>query len=143
MPPFLFSTVGLFVAGGYFAYKMVYPAALNFLIGYSAQFTPMITINEYTNLFMTIVLGLGVVFEMPILVFFLALFGHCESGLDVAQSALLDSGDLHHRSDHHADHRYHEYVHLCRSHGRLYLASIGVAWLVHPKQRKKRELNSK
>jgi sec-independent protein translocase protein TatC len=25
----------------------------------------------------------------------------------------------------------------------LYLASIGVAYLVHPKQRKKRELNSK
>ena len=38
--PFMFSTVGLFVAGGLFAYKMVYPAALDFLIGYSKQFTP-------------------------------------------------------------------------------------------------------
>ena len=25
--PFMFSTVGLFIAGGMFAYKMVYPAA--------------------------------------------------------------------------------------------------------------------
>jgi sec-independent protein translocase protein TatC len=25
----------------------------------------------------------------------------------------------------------------------LYLASIGVAWLVHPKQRKKREMKNK
>jgi sec-independent protein translocase protein TatC len=38
--PFMFSTVGLFVAGGLFAYKMVYPAALDFLIDYSKQFTP-------------------------------------------------------------------------------------------------------
>ena len=29
--PFMFSTVFLFLAGGLFAYKMVYPAALNFL----------------------------------------------------------------------------------------------------------------
>ncbi len=40
----------------------------------------MITINEYIELFMTIVLGLGVVFEMPILVFFLALFGLVSPG---------------------------------------------------------------
>jgi len=64
--PFMCSTVGLFVSGGYFAYKMVYPAALDFLINYSKQFTPMITIDEYTALFMTIVLGLGAVFEMLI-----------------------------------------------------------------------------
>ena len=31
--PFMFSTVGLFLAGGFFGYKMVYPAALDFLIG--------------------------------------------------------------------------------------------------------------
>jgi sec-independent protein translocase protein TatC len=33
----------------------------------------MITIGEYTKLFVTITVGLGLVFEMPILVFFLAL----------------------------------------------------------------------
>ena len=31
--PFLLSTVGLFIAGGLFGYKMVYPASLDFLIG--------------------------------------------------------------------------------------------------------------
>src|SRR5271170_13609 len=41
--PFMFSTVALFMAGGLFAYKMVYPAALDFLIGWSGQFKPMIT----------------------------------------------------------------------------------------------------
>jgi sec-independent protein translocase protein TatC len=141
--PFMFSTVGLFVAGGYFAYKMVYPAALNFLIEYSAQFTPMITINEYTDLFMTIVLGLGVVFEMPILVFFLALFGIVSPGwmwrnlrysilvIFIIAAVITPTTDI---------------MNMCIFAAPmvvLYLASIGVAYLVHPKQRKKRELNAK
>jgi sec-independent protein translocase protein TatC len=67
------STVGLFTAGGLFGYKMVYPASLDFLIGYGHRFQPMITIGEYTKLFVTITLGFGLIFEMPILVFFLAL----------------------------------------------------------------------
>jgi sec-independent protein translocase protein TatC len=71
--PFLISTVGLFIAGGLFGYKMVYPASLDFLIGYGQQFQPMITIGEYTKLFLTIIIGLGLIFEMPILVLFLAL----------------------------------------------------------------------
>ena len=70
--PFLLSTVGLFIAGGLFGYKMVYPASLDFLIGYGQQFQPMITIGEYTRLFVTIIVGLGMIFEMPVLVFFLA-----------------------------------------------------------------------
>jgi sec-independent protein translocase protein TatC len=70
--PFLISTVGLFLAGGLFGYKMVYPASLDFLIGYGERFQPMITIGEYTKLFATIIIGLGLMFEMPILVFFLA-----------------------------------------------------------------------
>jgi sec-independent protein translocase protein TatC len=45
--PFLLSTVGLFIAGGVFGYKMVYPASLDFLIGYGLRFQPMITIAEY------------------------------------------------------------------------------------------------
>jgi sec-independent protein translocase protein TatC len=71
--PFLISTVGLFVAGGLFGYRMVYPASLKFLISYGQRFQPMITIGEYTKLFLTIIIGLGLIFEMPILVFFLAL----------------------------------------------------------------------
>jgi sec-independent protein translocase protein TatC len=71
--PFLLSTVGLFIAGGFFGYKMVYPASLDLLIGYGLRFQPMITIAGYTKLFLTIIIGLGLIFGMPILVFFLAL----------------------------------------------------------------------
>src|SRR5580704_6878980 len=52
--PFVLSTVGLFAAGGCFGYKVVYPASLDFLIGFGQQFQPMITIGEYTRLFATI-----------------------------------------------------------------------------------------
>ena len=116
--PFMFSTVGLFLAGGYFGYRMVYPAALDFLIGFSGQFKPMITVGEYTELFLTIIAGLGIVFEMPILVFFLALMGILSAGLDVAQLPIRHSGHLHHLRHHHPDARHHEHVHLRRSHDR-------------------------
>ncbi len=35
----------------------------------------MITIDEYTGFFLAVILGLGICFELPILMFFLALFG--------------------------------------------------------------------
>src|SRR4030081_159247 len=54
--PFMVSTIFLFTAGGYFGYRLVYPAALKFLIGIGTQFTPMITIHEYTDLFLTVIL---------------------------------------------------------------------------------------
>ncbi len=78
--PFMFSTVALFLSGGLFGYKMVYPAALNFLIDYGKQFQPMITIGEYTDLFLTIIIGMGLIFELPILVFFLSLMGIISAG---------------------------------------------------------------
>lgn len=73
--PFVLFTSALFVLGGAFAYRFAFPLALNFLIGYAQRFTPQININEYFNLFATVVLGLGIVFEMPTLIFFLSLLG--------------------------------------------------------------------
>jgi len=71
----MISTVGLFIAGGLFGFKIAFPAALDFLIGYSLQFKPMITVGEYTDLFLTIIIGLGAIFELPILAVFLGLMG--------------------------------------------------------------------
>ena len=78
--PFMGATVFLFSAGGLLGYKLVFPAALDFLIGSGSQFQPMITVNEYTDLFLTVILGLGVVFELPILVFFLSLMSVISAG---------------------------------------------------------------
>jgi sec-independent protein translocase protein TatC len=136
--PFMVSSVGLFVAGGLFGYKMVYPQALDFLIGYGKQFQPMITIGEYTDLFLTIILGLGVIFEMPILVFFLSLMGVISAGwmwrnlrysilaIFVVAAIVTPTTDI---------------MNMCLfalPMVVLYIASIVIAWLVSPARRRAR-----
>ena len=73
--PFMFATVSLFFAGAFFGFHYVFPGSLDFLLSYSDKFKPMIEINEYTGLFLTVILGLGITFELPIVVMFLSLFG--------------------------------------------------------------------
>ena len=72
---FLFSTVFLFLAGIAFGYFVTLPYVLNFLVSFKGPVVPMISINEYFDLILMILLGLGLVFELPILIFFLSLFG--------------------------------------------------------------------
>ncbi|HEU5340380.1 twin-arginine translocase subunit TatC [Edaphobacter sp.] len=74
--PFMFTTILLFLGGAWFGYHYVFPGALDILInGFAHRFHPILTIDDYTGFFLAIVLGLGVTFELPILMFFLALFG--------------------------------------------------------------------
>src|SRR4030081_3488266 len=73
--PFMASTIALFSAGGYFGYKIVYPQALNFLIEFVREVQSMMLMREEPRAGPGIVPGMGLIFEMPILVFFLALMG--------------------------------------------------------------------
>jgi len=76
---FLFSTVFLFLAGIAFGYFVTLPYVLKFLVTFQVVslpgVVPMITITEYFDLTLMILLGLGLVFELPVLVFFLSIFG--------------------------------------------------------------------
>jgi sec-independent protein translocase protein TatC len=74
--PFITATVGLFLSGAAFGYFWVLPGALKILVvDFGHNFTPMVTIEEYSSFFLSIILGLGISFEMPIIIFFLAMFG--------------------------------------------------------------------
>ena len=74
--PFMGTTVGLFLGGAWFGYRWVLPDAIRVLVlGFGKDFNHMITIDDYTGFFLAVILGLGVCFELPILMFFLALFG--------------------------------------------------------------------
>jgi sec-independent protein translocase protein TatC len=74
--PFMAATVGLFLSGAWFGYHWVLPGAIEILVvRMGAQFHPILTIDDYTGFFLAIILGLGICFELPILIFFLALFG--------------------------------------------------------------------
>jgi sec-independent protein translocase protein TatC len=136
--PFMFSTVALFMSGGYFGYKVVLPQALVFLIGFGKDFQPMITLTEYSSLFLSIIVGLGVVFEMPIVIFFLALMGIVSAGwmwrniryailgIFVIAAIITPTPDI---------------LNMCIFAApmvALYILSIAIAWLVHPDQRRKR-----
>lgn len=75
---FLFSTVFLFIGGIAFGYFVSLPYILKFLVsfqGNAGPIAPMITVNEYFDLVLMILLGLGLVFELPVLIFVLSMFG--------------------------------------------------------------------
>jgi len=73
--PFVTCTAGLFIAGGCFAYFVAFKFGLEFLLGIGRDINvaPMVTINEYFDLFVNVTLGVGLVFELPIIIFFLTL----------------------------------------------------------------------
>jgi len=137
--PFMFSTITLFTLGGYFGYSIAYPRALDFfVVRFNGQFTPMITINEYTQLFLSIVAGMGLIFEMPILVFFLAFLGIMSPSfmiknfryailvIFILAAIVTPTPDI---------------INMCVFAApmlALYAVSVGVAWVVHPQQREKR-----
>ena len=73
--PFVLITAGLFIAGGCFAYFIVFRYGLTFLLGISlmGDVRPMVTITDYFDLFVNVTLGVGLVFEMPVVIFLLTL----------------------------------------------------------------------
>jgi len=74
--PFMGATVGLFLAGAWFGYRYVLPGAIKILVlQFGKAFHPILTIEDYTGFFLAVILGLGITFELPIVIFFLALFG--------------------------------------------------------------------
>jgi len=72
--PFVLSSAGLFIMGGCFAYFVAFRFGLTFLLGIGSgdmDVVPMITITHYFDLFVDVMLGIGVVFELPVLIFLL------------------------------------------------------------------------
>jgi sec-independent protein translocase protein TatC len=75
---FVASTFFLFLGGIAFGYYVALPYMLKFLVsfqGNAGPIEPLITTGEYFDLVLMVLLGFGIVFELPILVFFLSLFG--------------------------------------------------------------------
>jgi sec-independent protein translocase protein TatC len=73
--PFVLCTAGLFITGGLFAYFIAFRFALTFLfnIGGPMGVLPLISIDKYFDLFVNVMLGISLVFELPVLIFFLTL----------------------------------------------------------------------
>lgn len=73
--PVILSTAGLFVLGGLFAYFVAFRFGLEFLLGIGRDINvePAINMVDYFDLFVNVTLGIGVVFELPIIILFLSL----------------------------------------------------------------------
>ena len=142
--PFMFTTVGLFLSGAWFGYHYVLPGAMVFLIeGIGKNFTHMITIEDYTQFFLSVILGLGICFELPILMFFLALFGIADGKFFLRQwryavlIIFLVSAIICPLQDPFS---------MCLFASpmlALYLLGVVVAFFVHPDRRKAKELKAK
>jgi sec-independent protein translocase protein TatC len=76
IPFVLFASV-LFVLGGVFGYYIAFPTAVGFLLDWivQAHLTPIIDAGEYFNLFFTIIVALGIVFQIPAVIFVLSRIG--------------------------------------------------------------------
>ncbi|HVX67710.1 MAG TPA: twin-arginine translocase subunit TatC [Bryobacteraceae bacterium] len=73
--PFVICSAGLFISGGLFAYFVAFRFGLTFLLGIGRDINiqPMVSVTEYFDLFVNVMLGVGLVFELPVLIFFLTL----------------------------------------------------------------------
>jgi sec-independent protein translocase protein TatC len=75
-PLILMGTV-FFILGASFAYKVAFPAACDYLLGLAVDggFQPLYDAEEYLNLIIMIMLGLGIVFQIPTISYLLARIG--------------------------------------------------------------------
>lgn len=72
----VFFTTFCFLAGIVFAYFILVPTALKFFSTFGTDvFELNIAINEYISFMLSLILGAGLVFELPMITFFLTKFG--------------------------------------------------------------------
>src|SRR6266852_2886764 len=73
--PFIIIASLFFILGGYFGYRVLLPGTCAFFLETGRQFKQMIKADEFFSFASTIILATGLVFETPILIFFLARLG--------------------------------------------------------------------
>jgi len=69
-------SLALFVGGAAFAFFVILPVGVRFLLGYQTEsLVPMISVGAYTSFATAFVLAFGLVFQLPIVILFLARIG--------------------------------------------------------------------
>lgn len=139
--PFMAATLGLFLSGAWFGYHWVLPGAIQVLVlDFGKGFNHILTVDDYIGFFMAIILGLGICFELPILMFFLALFGIADAKFFLKQYRyailiiFLISAIICPLPDAISMSLFASPMLA------LYVLGIAVAYFVHPSRRKAKEL---
>jgi sec-independent protein translocase protein TatC len=79
--PFIFFTSLFFISGGAFGYYVAFPMGAGFLLNVGKDMNAVITADTYFGFLLTVILGLGLMFELPILILLLSLIGVITPGL--------------------------------------------------------------
>ncbi|MCL1893103.1 MAG: twin-arginine translocase subunit TatC [Holophagaceae bacterium] len=74
--PFVFATTFCFLSGAVFAYIFAFKSIAGILVEQAiiAELRPNLKLDEYLDIFINTIVGTGLVFEMPVLIYFLARF---------------------------------------------------------------------
>lgn len=80
--PFVMCSTALFIGGGYFGWRTVFPITFDYFLSMSGTvgsegviITPTVMMEEYLDFVMQLLLGFGIVFELPLLILFLSIAG--------------------------------------------------------------------
>lgn len=123
-----------FVAGGTFGYYVAVPMSVTWLVQLGSSFKAQLTLGAAFSFLSRVVLGMGAVFELPILIVFLARIGlvtpgglmkyfrHAVVGIALLAAVITPTGDALTMSV------------FAVPMILLYLLGVGVAWLVTKKQ---------
>ena len=76
---YVFPFIGLssvsFIIGGIFAYKIIFPPAAKYLLGLGHEFRLLLKADDYFDFIIMIMLGMGLIFQMPAITYVLARIG--------------------------------------------------------------------
>lgn len=78
--PFITLSSISFVLGAAFAYYVIFPPAAKYLLGLGGDFRLLLKANDYFDFIILIMLGMGVVFQMPAVTYVLARIGLVTAG---------------------------------------------------------------
>ncbi|MDI1242616.1 MAG: twin-arginine translocase subunit TatC [bacterium] len=73
--PFIALSSIAFVAGAAFAYYILFPPAVGYLLGVAEEFRPLLRATDYFDLITLIMLAMGIIFQMPAVTYVLARIG--------------------------------------------------------------------
>jgi sec-independent protein translocase protein TatC len=74
--PFVMTSTLLFVGGVCFGYFLVLPSAYQFFLEFTTDFLkPMLSMREYLSLTLKLLLAFGIIFEIPVFLFFMTKIG--------------------------------------------------------------------
>ncbi len=79
--PFIGLSTVSFVIGAAFAYYVLFPPAVKYLLGLGSEFQLMLRATDYLDFIILIMLAMGIIFQMPAITYVLSRIGIVSAGL--------------------------------------------------------------